>query len=112
MRKLCKNDSADVKMIGGVVAILITIIIAVMVFYTLSGSLDYDNIDHKLSENVYDWDSGDDTRSSDWDNYNKSSIASNSTSDILDQAGTFFTIAPIIAIVVVAVVILRYVGQI
>ena len=39
-------------------------------------------------------------------------FAANSTQDTLDQAGTFFSVAPIIAIVVVAVVILGYVGKI
>lgn len=77
-------------MIGGVVGILVTLIIAVLVFYNIAGSIDTTTIDASLS----------------------GTPAANATDDTLDQAATFFTIAPIIAIVVVAVVILKYVGQI
>ena len=88
--RFVEDDSADVRMVGAVVGILVTLIIAVLVFYNIAGSIDTTTIDAGLT----------------------GTPAANATDDTLDQAATFFTIAPIIAIVVVAVVILNYVGKI
>ena len=90
MRKILKNNHADVRMIGAVVGILITLIIAVLVFYNIAGSIDTTTIDGELT----------------------GTPSANATDDTLAQAATFFQIAPIIAIVVVAVVILGYVSKI
>ena len=84
------NNHADVKMIGAVVGIFITLIIAVLVFYNIAGSIDTTTIDAELTGYP----------------------AQNATNDTLAQAATFFQIAPIIGIVVVAVVILGYVSKI
>ena len=102
-------------MIGMVIGLLITLIISVLVVYTIVGGIDLTTADNNIKENVYGW------SETNWDaggtnssrhNWNESSIATNATDNILDQAATFFQIAPIIAIVVVAVVILGYVGKI
>jgi len=93
LQSLLKNDEADVKMIGAVVGILITLIIAVLVFYNIAGSIDTTTIDSNFGGV-------------------KTFPAANATEDTLDQSATFFQIAPIIAIVVVAVVILGYVNRI
>jgi len=90
MRQILKDEKADVKMIGMVVGILVTLIIAVLVFYNIAASIDTTTIDADLT----------------------GTPAANATDSTLDQAGTFFTIAPIIAIVIVAVVILGFVGRI
>ena len=90
MKKLLDNDEADVKMVGAVVGILVTLIIAVLVFYNIAGSIDASGVDADLT----------------------GTPTQNATDDTLDQAATFFQIAPIIAIVVVAVVILGYVSRI
>ena len=90
LKSLRKDDEADVKMVGMVVGILVTLIIAVLVFYNIAGSIDTTSIDSDLT----------------------GTPAANATDDTLDQASTFFTIAPIIAIVIVAVVILGYVSKI
>ena len=79
-----EDDHADVKMIGAVVGILVTLIIAVLVFYNIAGSIDTTSIDSGLT----------------------GTPAANATDDTLDQASTFFAVAPIIGIVIVAVVIL------
>jgi len=89
-KSLLEDDEADVKMIGMVVGILVTLIIAVLVFYNIAGSIDTTGIDAGLT----------------------GTPAANATDDTLDQAETFFGIAPIIAIVIVAVVILGYVSKI
>jgi len=88
--KFLRNDNADVQMIGVVIGILVTLIVAVLVFYNIAGSIDTEDIDAKLT----------------------GTPAENATDATLDQAGTFFSIAPIIAIVIVAVVILGYVSRI
>jgi len=90
VKSLIKDNHADVKMIGAVVGILITLIIAVLVFYNVAGGIDTTSIDADLT----------------------GTPSANATTDTLDQAATFFQIAPIIAIVVVAVVILGYVSKI
>ena len=77
-------------MIGAVVGILVTLIIAVLVFYNVAWSIDASSIDEDLT----------------------GTPTQNATDSTLDQAATFFTIAPIIAIVIVAVIILKYVGDI
>ena len=73
MQKLMKNKEASVQMIGAVVGILITLIIAVLVFYNVAGSIDTTGIDADLT----------------------GTPSANATEDTLDQAGTFFSIAPI-----------------
>jgi len=90
MKNLLKNDEADVRMVGAVVGVLVTIIIAVLVFYNIAASIDVADIDAGLT----------------------GTPAANGTDAVLDQAATFFTIAPIISIVIVAVVILGYVSRI
>ena len=90
MRTLLQNKEGSIKMIGAVVGILVTLIIAVLVFYNIAASIDTTSIDADLT----------------------GTPAANATDATLDQAGTFFSIAPIIAIVIVAVVILGYVSKI
>ena len=98
MRTLFDDNHADAAMIGGVVGILVTLIISVLVLYSIAGSVDTDTADENIRENVYG--EGGTTY------VNGTIYAANSTEQILGQSETFFTIAPIIAIVVVAVVIL------
>ena len=88
MKKL--NNQANVQMIGAVVGILITLIIAVLVFYNVASSIDTTTIDASFD----------------------GTPSANATNDTLSQAGTFFSIAPIIGVVAVAVVILGYVNRI
>jgi len=102
MKSLRADDNADVKMIGGVVGILVTLMISILVFYNIAASIDSSSVDTDLQQTGL-------AGGAATHNY---TYAANATSDILDQSITFFTIAPIIAIVIVAVVILRYVGQI
>ena len=104
MKSLIKDNHADVKMIGAVIGILVTLIVAVLVFYNVAASIDTSTLDNTVATSR--------GYTSNTDNYNASKDATNATDDILTQSGTFFTIAPIIAIVVVAVVILSYVGKI
>ena len=98
-RKFKEDENGNVKMIGMVVGILVTLMIAVLIFYNIAASIDADSVDEDLQDQL-----GNDA--------NDVEYAANATGDTLDQSATFFTIAPIIAIVVVAVVILGYVSKI
>jgi len=102
MKSLRADDNADVKMIGGVVGILVTLMISILVFYNIAASIDSSSVDTDLQQTGL-------AGGAATHNY---TYAANATGDILDQTATFFTIAPIIAIVVVAVLILQYVGKI
>lgn len=77
-------------MVGAAVGLLITLIIVVLIYYNIAASIDTTGIDAKLP----------------------GTPAANATEQINDQAATFFTIAPIIAIVIVAVVVIGYVQRI
>ena len=93
MRKFFKDEHANVREIGMVVGLLVTIAIAILVFYSIAASFDTAAVDNQFGGVQY-------------------TPAVNATNATLGQASTFFTIAPIIAIVVVAVIILGYVGSI
>ena len=85
-----KNKLAQMGMVGAAIGLLITLIIAVLVYYNVSASIDTTTIDASLN----------------------GSPAANATENTNDQASTFFTIAPIIVIVIVAVVVIGYVQRI
>lgn len=93
LKKLLKNKDADVKTIGAAVGLLITLMISILVVYNIAGSVDTTTIDADigLANNI---------------------PSANATNAALDQTATFYTIAPIIVIVMIAVVILKYVGMI
>jgi len=90
MRQLLGNKLGQAGMVGAAVGLLITLIIAVLIYYNIAGSIDVTGIDAKL----------------------EGSPAGNATNNINDQAATFFTIAPIVAVVIVAVVVISYVSRI
>jgi len=98
-RKFKEDENGNVKMIGMVVGILVTLMIAVLIFFNIAASIDVSGVDDDLQANL-----GENTTSY--------LPAANATDSTLEQSATFFTIAPIIAIVVVAVVILGYVSKI
>jgi hypothetical protein len=69
---------------------LITLIIVVVIYYNIAASIDVTGIDAKLAGDP----------------------AANATLAINNQAATFFTIAPIVSLVIVAAVIIGYVQHI
>lgn len=90
MRSLRNDNSANVKTIGMVIGIFVTLLITVLVFYNIAASIDTTTIDASLT----------------------GTPSADALDDTMDQAATFFTIAPLVGIVIVAVVILGYVGRI
>lgn len=75
--KLKHNDNGYVKVVGGLVALLIMIIIGVLVFWEVSDSITLSNSDANASKNT-----------------------------TTDMATTVFGLLPLIALVVVAAIIL------
>ena len=100
MKKFLENEEANIKMIGTVVAIFVTLIISVLVLYNIVGSIDYTTVDDNLAAQLTD------------DGVNNEAYAENASNALLSQSETFYTIAPIIGIVIVAVIILGYVTRI
>jgi len=105
MRKLMKNNHADVKMIGMVIAIFITLIVSVLVVYTMASNTTFTTEQERAINAARGY-------TVNTDQYNNSTAGGNASANILSQSATFFQIAPIIGIVVVAVVILGYVSKI
>jgi len=107
MRSLIKNKTGTVQDIGMAVSILVAIVIAIVVVYNMAGSMDMGDVDTEIVNNnidVMNERSGGGSLNT--------TYAGNATVDILDQSATFFTIAPLVVVVLVAVVILSYVMQI
>ena len=90
IKHLWKNNAGQMNMIGAAVGLFITLIIVVLIFYNIAGNIDTTDIDAALD----------------------GTPAANATGEVLDQAATFFTIAPILGIVIVAVVVINYVKAI
>ena len=98
LKKLKYDEEGNVKMVGAVVGLFVTLAVVILVFYNIAASLDADTLDQ-------DWKAKTGTSAT-------ATPVNNATNGTLDQAATFFTIAPIIGIVIVAVVILGYVNRI
>ena len=90
MRRMLKDNHAQMAMVGQAVGLLITLIIVVLVYYNIAASIDTTSVDGILP----------------------GSPARNATAAVNTQAATFFTIAPIIVLVIVAVVVIGYVKMI
>ena len=87
---LWKNKQAQMGMVGAAIGVLITLSVAILIYYNVAASIDTTSIDAKLVGEP----------------------ATNATDNINEQAGTFFTIAPIVVLVIVAVVVIGYVKSI
>ena len=90
IKRFWKNDAGQMNMLGAALGLFISLIVCVLIFYNITGSIDTTDIDAKLD----------------------GTPATNATTAVLDQAATFFTLAPILGVVIVAVVVISYVKQI
>jgi len=112
MRSLRNNKHADMNMIMTAIIMAVMLAIGLVVVYSVFGGLDLDTVDTKINEDVFGWsNSGDpsDDQNSSWESWNTSKNAANATNDLLNNAATFFTVAPIALVVIAAVGILGYV---
>ena len=114
MKHLLKNNHAQMGMVGAAVGLFITLIISVLIFYNISSSIDTTTLENNVRKaQGYTYPSGetaaDNASRAAW---NSSKPVANSTNNVNNQAGTFYTIAPITGIVIVAVVVIGYVQRI
>ena len=87
MRKLLKNQHADMNMILAAVVMAIALAIGIIIVFNVIAAVDTSTIDAGLT----------------------GTPAANATNDLLTNTETFYTVAPIAMIVVAAVGILSYV---
>ena len=93
MRKLLGNSHGNSDAITAILGFLIVLGISVLVFFNIMGTIDTTDIDSNFG--------GVNT-----------TPAANATGEVLDQSAVFFQIAPILAIVIIAVVIIAYVKKV
>ena len=90
------DNNANLQIIGQAVGLLITLIIVVLVYYNISAS-SYHTMSYGTETTA---------QSALWN------ASNNATTAVNNQAATFFTISPIIVLVMVAVVVIGYVKMI
>ena len=109
MRHLLGNKNAQMGVVSAAIGLLITLIVVVLVFYNIAGSIDTAELENDMRAAVgVTYGTTNESKAA----YNATTPVSNGTNNVLDQAATFFTIAPIIVIVIVAVVVIGYVKSI
>lgn len=106
MRKLFRNTHGNA-LIGAAVAIFVTIMVSIVIYFSIAGSIDNQDLDYRIAENIFNDPAGgnDDYR-------NNTTFAANATTSVNNQMETFYSIAPLIGIIVVAVIVLMYVSRI
>jgi hypothetical protein len=100
MRKLLKNRYADMNMILAAIVMAIVFAIGIIIVYNVLATVDMGDVDDDIQANMPDHGS--------W-NTTTTLPGSNSTTDLIDNVNTFYTVGPIALIVVAAVGILSYV---
>ena len=96
MKRLCKNSHAQMNLVVAAVALFMTLLISILIYYNIAG----------VSVHTHDYAAESNATAALWNQSN------NATSSINNQAATFYTVAPIIGIVIVAVVVIGYVKNI
>jgi hypothetical protein len=96
MRKLWKNDHANLEMILGAVVVMVMLAISIVIVWNVVGAVETTDLDTAIDA-IY-IDSG-----------AASTEVTNATADLTANLETFYTVAPIVLIVMAAVGILGYV---
>jgi len=98
MRKLLSHKHGQMAMVGAAIGLFITLIISVLVYYNISASVyDTTTVTDAMAKTTKG---------------QAINASVNATTSINNQAETFYIIAPIVAVVIVAVVIIGYVQRI
>ena len=87
------NKEGETKVVTMVISFLMVLGISVLIFYNIMASIDTTTIDANFGGT-------------------NMTPALNGTTEVLDQAATFYQVAPILAIVIIAVVIIAYVKKV
>ncbi len=108
MRRLISNNKAEIDMILGAVVVMITLAITIVIAWNVVGSIDTDGLEDTIRQNVHGLQevNDNDAANATW---NATLTVGNSTASITDNMETYYTIAPIMLIVMAAVGILGYI---
>jgi len=96
MRELKKNTHGSLAAMGAAIAIIVTLMISLVIVYSIVSSINPRTIDIKAQGNGMPG-----TRSD----------AGNATNSTISGLNTFYTLAPLIIVVIAAVIILAYVTR-
>jgi len=100
-------------MILGAVTVAITFAISIIIIWNVVASIDSSGTDANLRRGMGGVDGGSgattDEINATWQRWNDTQYVTNSTDDITTNIETFYTVAPIVLIVMAAVGILGYV---
>jgi hypothetical protein len=94
-RKLLSDNNGNVGTVILAVATAITIAVSILVIYSVMGGLNTTTVDANFNKNVVGW-----------AGTNGSRPAYNASINLIAGLGTFFTIAPIYLVVLIAVAII------
>ena len=104
-RRLVHHNKGEASAVTSVITFLLVLGIAVLLVYNIMGAVQPGtDLEHKVNE-ARGYTPG-------FDDWNNSTSAGNATGEILSQTATFFQVAPILAIVIVAMVIIAYVKKV
>jgi len=95
MRNLRKNNRAVIENIAMGMVILVLSIVVVAVFYPITSSVNTDNLDDDIQENIYGQNATERASST-------ITPSANSTNAILGTASTVFELNPLVALVAIA----------
>lgn len=96
MRKLWKNNHANLDMILSAVVVMVMLAISIVIVWNVVGSVETSDLDTAVDGNFIDSGAA-------------STEVTNATTDLADNLETYYTVAPIVLIVMAAVGILGYV---
>ena len=99
MRGLKNNNQGDIGGVGQAIAITIALIMSLLIIYSIAVSINAHTLDAKFAATPASGMPG------------TASLVGNSTNSTLSGLQTFYTISPLIIIVIAAVIILGYVTK-
>ena len=98
MRKLLPNNKGDMDFILGAIILAVTLAVGIIIVWNVMGSFSPTELDDQVTSAVYNNASSDNIRP-----------VENATNDLNANIETFYTVGPIVLIVVAAVGILSYI---
>jgi len=113
MRRLTQNKHGNLDMVLGGVTIAILLAVSVMIIFNITGSLEVSNTQDRIREGFgyEEWKgvAGDEAANASHAAWNLTQPVTNSSDNLNDNIETFYSITPIVLIVIAAVAILSYV---
>ena len=107
MRRLIDNKNADMDIVITAIVVMITLALSIVIIWNVVGSIDSSSLDDRLRENALGLQESAGDNSSD-QTWNETTYVANSTDSFTTNLETYFTVAPIVLIIIAAVGILSY----